>query len=388
MKVKREIQSYIRELEKIYSVITITGPRQSGKTTLCKLLYPNKPYANLEKPTEREFALSDPERFLAQFPTGAIIDEIQKAPELLSYIQVDVDNNPQNAKFILTGSQNFSLMNNLSQSLAGRTGLVKLLPFSITELQKSYKINPFDIEKIMLNGFYPKIYDKEAKSSIILEDYTQTYLERDLRDWAKIQDLNLFRKFIQSCSARIGQVLNMENIAQDLGISQPTVKSWLTLLEASYLVFLLQPYSGNLNKQLIKSPKLYFYDTGLVCHLLGIEKESELVTHSLRGQLFENLVIAEILKKRFNSGKNNNLLYYRDKRHEVDLLYKSAENYSAIEIKSSTTFHSDFTKNLDYIKKILDNKIKQKIIVYPSEKTQNRSGFILSNHLKILELLQ
>jgi predicted AAA+ superfamily ATPase len=385
--IKREVRTYIKELEDIYSVITITGPRQSGKTTLCKQLYPNKPYVNLEKPTDREFALSDPERFLAQYPMGAIIDEIQKAPELLSYIQVDVDDKPQKAKFILTGSQNFSLINNLSQSLAGRTGLVKLLPFSITELQKSYKIDPFNIEKLILNGFYPKIYDKNARSSIVLEDYTQTYLERDLRDWAKIQDLNLFRKFIKACAARVGQVLNMENIAQDLGISQPTVKNWLTLLEASYLVFLLQPYNGNLNKQLIKSPKLYFYDVGLVCHLLGIEKESELVTHSLRGQLFENLVIGEILKKRFNAGKNNNLLYYRDKRHEVDLLYKEAENYYAIEIKSAATFHHDFTKNLDYIEKILTNKIKQKILIYSSKQTQNRSDFILTNHFKILKLL-
>lgn len=383
---KRDISKFIRnELIKIYPVITITGPRQSGKTTLVKELFPHKPYINLERLDEREFALADPARFLKQFPEGVVLDEVQRVPELLSYIQAIVDEEKIKAKFILTGSQNFALLDSISQSLAGRTAIVNLLPFSLSEIVSHYK-SPPPLESLLYQGFYPRIYDEKAQARIILSDYIQTYLEKDLRDWSRIQDLNLFRKFLKMCAARIGQVLNTKNIADDLGLSHVTIKKWINLLELSFIVYLLPPFSANINKQLIKSPKLYFYDVGLASHLLDIERAEQLITHSMRGSLFENLVIVEFLKHRFNSGRRANLYFYKDKTKEIDLIYKDAENLSVIEIKSSDRIKDEYFNALEYFGKLFPREVSdRKYIVYSGDKTQSRSRAFIMNYGEILK---
>ena len=383
----RTISKFIKEeIENIYPVLTITGPRQSGKTTLVKELYKNKPYINLERLDDREFALNDPERFLQQFPEGAILDEVQRAPELLSYIQVIVDEQKKKNMFILTGSQNFLLLEKITQSLAGRTSLITLLPFSIEEIstRETYDLKSHSLEDLIFKGFYPKIYEEKANPRIILEDYIKTYLERDLRDWANIQDLNLFRKFIKMCAARIGQPVNFSNIGDDLGLSHTTIKKWINLLELSYIVYLHPAYSANINKQLVKAPKLYFYDVGLAAHLLDIEKPEQLLTHSLRGSLYENLVIIEFLKFRFNQGKNSNLYFYKDKSKEVDLIYKVSEKLIPIEIKSSQRVKDEFFKSLEYFKKLFSNNVEEKYLVYAGDQEQNRSQAFISNYKKIL----
>ena len=383
----RTISKFIKEeIENIYPVLTITGPRQSGKTTLVKELYKNKPYINLERLDDREFALNDPERFLQQFPAGAILDEVQRAPELLSYIQVIVDEQKKKNMFILTGSQNFLLLEKITQSLAGRTSLITLLPFSIEEIntRETYDLESHSLEDLIFKGFYPKIYEEKANPRIILEDYIKTYLERDLRDWANIQDLNLFRKFIKMCAARIGQPVNFSNIGDDLGLSHTTIKKWINLLELSYIVYLHPAYSANINKQLVKAPKLYFYDVGLAAHLLDIEKPEQLLTHSLRGSLYENLVIIEFLKFRFNQGKNSNLYFYKDKSKEVDLIYKVSEKLIPIEIKSSQRVKDEFFKSLEYFKKLFSNNVEEKYLVYAGDQEQNRNQAFISNYKKIL----
>jgi predicted AAA+ superfamily ATPase len=389
MDAKRELASYIKEISKIYPVLGILGPRQSGKTTLVKELFNKKPYINLEKPKDRDFALEDPELFLNQFPDGAIIDEIQYAPNLFSYIQVIVDEQKQKSMFVLTGSQNFALMKNISQSLAGRIGLATLLPFSLVEIEKNYKdVDVKNIEQLIYTGFYPKIYDEKANPRIILEDYIKTYLERDLRDWAQIQDLNLFRRFMKMCASRVGQVLNMSNIAEDLGLSHTTIKKWISLLEASYIIFLLPAFNANINKQLIKSPKLHFYDVGLAAHLLDIENPKQLISHSLRGNLFENFVVSELIKFRFNQGFTSNLYFYRDKRHEVDLLYKIADKLMPIEIKSGQSISEDYFKNLNYFTDLFPENSINPTLVYAASDEQKRSKALVTNTLGLIKQLK
>jgi predicted AAA+ superfamily ATPase len=389
MDAKRELASYIKEISKIYPVLGILGPRQSGKTTLVKELFNKKPYINLEKPKDRDFALEDPELFLNQFPNGAIIDEIQYAPNLFSYIQVIVDEQKQKSMFVLTGSQNFALMKNISQSLAGRIGLATLLPFSLVEIEKNYKdVDVKNIEQLIYTGFYPKIYDEKANPRIILEDYIKTYLERDLRDWAQIQDLNLFRRFMKMCASRVGQVLNMSNIAEDLGLSHTTIKKWISLLEAGYIIFLLPAFNANINKQLIKSPKLHFYDVGLAAHLLDIENPKQLISHSLRGNLFENFVVSELIKFRFNQGFTSNLYFYRDKRHEVDLLYKIADKLMPIEIKSGQSISEDYFKNLNYFTDLFPENSINPTLVYAASDEQKRSKALVTNTLGLIKQLK
>lgn len=389
MPVARELKSYIKEIAAIYPVIAILGPRQSGKTTLAKKIFNKKPYVNLEHPKNRDFALNDPELFLNQFADGAIIDEIQYAPNLFSYIQSIVDEKKKKSMFVLTGSQNFALMESISQSLAGRIGLATLLPFSLSEIKKNYKdVDLQNIEDLLYTGFYPKIYDEQAKPRIILEDYIRTYLERDLRDWAQIQDLNLFRRFMKMCASRVGQVLNMSNIGEDLGLSHVTIKKWINLLEASYIIYLLPAYNANINKQLVKSPKLHFYDVGLAAHLLDIENPKQLISHSLRGALFENLVVSEALKFRYNQGLKSNLYFYRDKRYEVDLLYKIAEKLIPIEIKSGQTVSPDYFKNLKYFTELFPDNTLSPILVYAATQEQRRSQALVTHALGLIRELK
>jgi len=385
--IKREISSYIQKLSNQYPVITITGPRQSGKTTLAKAIFEKKKYINMEDLEERAFAQSDPKGFLKKIPDGAILDEIQYAPCLVSYIQTIVDTKKVNGMFILTGSQQFEIVNSINQSLAGRTALIKLLPFSLSELKNQY--NYSDIDEIIFRGFYPRIYDQNLNPYQAYGDYTETYIERDLRKLINIKNISIFQKFLKLCAGRIGQILNLNSLSNDLGVSHTTIRQWITVLQASYIVFLLEPYYKNIRKRLIKSPKLYFYDTGLASFLLGIEKKSYLETHPLRGNLYENLVVMEVLKQRYNKGERDNLNFYRDKTgNEIDLIYNIAQHIITIEIKSSETISKDYFKGFRSIEDGLGaENIYKKILVYGGDREEKRNDIYISNIYKICSLI-
>lgn len=383
--IEREISPYLKKLIKKYPVITITGPRQSGKTYLAKNTLINYQYVNLEDLEIRSFAKNDPKGFFKKYPGKLIIDEIQRVPELTSYIQVVTDEKNQSGQFVLTGSQNFQIMDTLSQSLAGRTANLTLLPFSFNEIEKKYKKKDF-IDKLIFTGFYPRIYDKRLNPTEMLSSYVASYVERDLKQLSAIKNLDLFQRFMVLCAGRVGQLLNLNNISNDLGVSSNTLKEWLSLLRASYIIFLLQPFHPNINKRLVKSPKLYFYDVGLACYLLGIDNEKQLKTHPLRGQLFENLIVIEVLKHRYNNGLNNNLSFYRDSNsNEIDLIYQTADRFTAIEIKSTNTirfdkeYGRDIFKNIENIKSIMKNKVKNKVIIYSGDNDYKMQGYEIKN---------
>ncbi|MFQ5787460.1 MAG: ATP-binding protein, partial [Thermodesulfobacteriota bacterium] len=332
--IERAVKKQVLRLTKQYPVVTITGPRQSGKTTLCQALFPDKPYVSLENPDNRRVAVKDPRQFLADFPDGVVLDEIQKAPELLSYIQGIVDEKKKEGMFIITGSQQFELMDSITQSLAGRTALVNLLPFSYEEIYSQKKRRP-DINKLLFKGFYPRIFDKKLNPTEALAFYTSTYLERDVRSIIQVQDLSRFEMFLKICATQTGQILNLSHLSNECGIAVNTVKSWLSVLEASYIIFLLRPHHKNFRKRLIKSPKLYFIDVGLAAYLLDIQDETHVKNHPLRGFLFETFIVAEILKKRFNNIKTPNIYYFRDNvGNEVDVLIDMGSEVIPIEIKS------------------------------------------------------
>lgn len=369
--IKRETESLLKRLSSQYPIVTVTGPRQSGKTTLSKKVFPAKKYVNLEELDTREFAISDPRGFLKQYGDNLIIDEIQRAPDLPSYIQVIADKNKKSS-FILTGSQQFEVMEGINQSLSGRTAFIKLLPFSIKEIEKIYNVENTD--GLMSKGFYPRIYDKKLKSREFYSSYVSTYLERDVRRLVSIKKLSLFQKFLKLCAGRIGNILNLQNIANDTGVSHTTIREWFSILEASYIVHFLRPWHENLSKRLIKFPKLYFYDVGLAAYLLGIENENQMSRDPLRGSLFENMVVSEFLKRRFNSGKDNNLYFYRDgKGNEVDLIYRMGGEILPIEIKSGATISEDYFANLNRFKTISKKKIFKPTVIYGGDEIQNRS---------------
>ena len=385
--ISRTIESYVRRCFSVYPVVTITGPRQSGKTTLAKSCFSHLPYVNLESLENRQFAAEDPIAFMRKYSNGAIIDEIQNVPELTSYIQVAVDDKNKNGLFVLTGSRQFSLMEKVSQSLAGRTAIVTLLPFSMEEISEGYPNIKNETDEIIFNGFYPRLYDQHIDPVMGLSDYISTYIEKDLRQLSQIQNLGLFQKFLKLCAGRTGQILNASGLAEDTGINHKTAIEWISLLESSYILFRLPPYFANISKRLIKSPKLYFYDTGLASNLLGIENHKQIETHPLRGTLFENLVISEIMKYRLNRGKKSNLSYFRDaKGHEVDLLYQMADKIVPIEIKSAATIRSDFFKGINYFDKHILPSDK-KIIVYDGERDEKRSNAIVTNFRSVTSRL-
>lgn len=386
--VTRTIENVLSIYARQYPVITITGPRQSGKTTLCRKVFSDKPYVNLEAPDTRQFAQDDPRGFLSQYPEGAILDEIQRAPDLVSYIQEIVDREPLDGRYILTGSQQFEVSNSINQSLAGRTALIKLLPFSLEELSNSYTIPTVD--ELLYHGFYPRIWDKKLNPTQALRDYFETYIERDLRQLVFIKDLNLFQRFIKLCAGRVGQLLNLNSLANDTGVSHTTASNWLSLLEASYIVFLLQPYYRNISKRLVKSPKLYFYDVGLVSYLLGIENKKHIARDPLRGHLFENMVVAETLKYRLHHGKGNNLYFYRDsKGNEVDLVLTKGADLFPIEIKSGMTITKDYFKGLKHFSKVFPKNIPDGSgLIYAGEEQQKRTDVFVSPFGKMGNLLR
>lgn len=370
--VRREITPVLLRLFRQYPVVTVTGPRQSGKTTLCRETFPDLTYVNLEAHDLREFAERDPRRFLEQVGVGAVLDEIQRVPSLLSYLQVLVDERRENGLFVLTGSQHFGLSNAISQSLAGRTALLRLLPFSLAERLAAKAAS--SVDDLLYCGFYPRVFDHELDPWQAYADYFETYVERDLRQLAEVRNLSSFQRFVRLCAGRAGQLVNFSSLGAAAGVSHVTVKHWLTLLEASYVVFLLQPYHANIRKRLVRSPKLYFYDVGLAAHLVGIENVLQVATHPLRGPLFENMVVVEALKHRFHRGRSSNLAFFRDSRGlECDLLCRTGDRFAAIEIKSGATVSSDFFSALGRVAELVPN-VAERAVVYGGSQRQSRSA--------------
>ncbi|OGQ33777.1 MAG: AAA family ATPase [Deltaproteobacteria bacterium RIFCSPHIGHO2_12_FULL_43_9] len=366
---KRVLESTLKADFRKYPIVTVVGPRQSGKTTLVREAFGNFKYTNLEDPAEREFAKSDPRGFLKKYDQSVIIDEIQRVPELTSYIQVLVDERKSNGQFVLTGSQNFSIREALSQTLSGRTSILTLLPFSMDELKLSQ-----DKTDWIYKGFYPRIYDSKLNPTRALSDYVSTYVERDLRQITAVKDLAVFQTFIKTCATNIGQIINLENIGNECGISQTTAREWLSILEASFIIFRLQPYHVNIRKRLIKRPKLYFYDVGLASYLLGIESKEHVDSHPLRGSLFENMVIVEIMKYRLNRHQPLNFNFYRDSDdNEIDLFVNISQYTVPIEIKYSSTISEEFTRAFRIADKLFKEQPYGKILVYGGDKRESRS---------------
>jgi hypothetical protein len=371
--IKRELIEKTVQMARQYPVVTITGPRQSGKTTLCRMVFPDMTYASLEDLDQREYARQDPRGFLNRFPQGAVLDEIQRAPELLSYIQTIVDQKNKEGFFILTGSQQFELLENISQSLAGRTALVRLLPFSLKEAYGT-NLKKVGLNQVLYTGFYPRIFDKGLNPTEAMGFYVNTYVERDLRMLINIRDLSQFEIFLKLCAGRTGQIMNLSSLGNDCGVNHSTVKSWLSVLEASYIIKLLRPYYKNFNKRLIKSPKLYFLDTGLACFLLDIHNPNELATHPLRGALFESFIVAELLKKRFNAVQTDNLFYFRDNiGNEVDIIWDRSPQPVPVEIKSGQTISRDAFKGLDYFTKLSDGT-DSTYLIYGGDESYTRQS--------------
>jgi len=384
--INRSIEQIIRELSKKYPVITITGHRQSGKTTLAKKMFPGKEYISLENPDLRELAEMDPRSFLAKIKDGAVLDEIQRTPNILSYLQEAVDQDPEKGKYILTGSNQFLLMNEISQSLAGRTVILKLLPLTINEaglFEHKYNTN-----QLLYRGFYPGIYKDGLNPTIAYRSYFETYIERDLRQMVHIKNLHTFQTFVRLCAGRIGQVFNASNLSNEIGVSVPSIKAWISILEASYIVFLLPPYFENIGKQLIKTPKLYFHDVGLAAYLLSIEIDKQIERDPLRGALFENLVVSELMKMRYNQGLDHNMFFYRDKhQNEIDIIFKKGRQLIPLEVKSARTFTPSFLKNLHYFKKIFPNNIEGGFVVYDGDAEQQIQNFRIVNYRNISDIL-
>ena len=385
--IQREITKKLLEISNYYQIITVTGPRQSGKTTLIKDVFKELPYVLLETPDIRQRAQEDPKSFLSNYSKGAIFDEIQNVPELFSYLQGIIDENSA-IKFVLSGSQNFLLLEKVNQTLAGRTGILKLLPFSTDELKDSNHWNENPLE-FVFKGMYPRIYDRGIPPELFYSDYIQTYVERDVRSIKNIGNLSNFSRFLSLCAGRIGQLLNIDSLASDVGIATNTAKEWLSILEASYIIYTLKPHHKNFNKRLVKRPKLYFYDTGLACNLLQINSVNELDMHFAKGNLFENFILTELLKKRFNNAKTSNLYFWRDHHgKEIDCIIEKANSLVPIEIKSSKTYQKEHFKNMNYWNKLSDNSKENSYLVYAGNESDHLAyGNLMSwKHLNKIDM--
>jgi len=366
--IKREAESELINLAQQFKAVAVVGPRQSGKTTLTRYVFPDKPYVSLENPDIRRFALDDPRGFLAQYKTGAVIDEVQRVPELFSYLQQILDEDDKRGKFILTGSNNFLLQESISQSLAGRIAYLNLLPFTVSELPEE---EANDLHDLMFRGFYPSLYDQPVDPGKWYPNYIRTYIERDVRQIKNITDLNAFERFLRLCAGRTGQLLNMNSLAIESGVDNKTIASWIGVLESSFIMYRLHPQHSNFNKRIVKMPKIYFYDTGLACALLGIQNATQLNYHPLTGNLFENFSIGELLKHRLNQAKSNNLYFWRDNTgHEVDIIIDTMEKLYPVEIKSGKTITDKFFTGIQYWFKISGEK--NGAIIYAGESDQKR----------------
>ncbi len=366
---QRLLRLKLMKLAKSFPAIAIMGPRQSGKTTLAKTLFKNYDYVSLENFDERIAAENDPRGFLENFLKGVILDEIQKVPKLFSYLQGIIDQNNIPGKFILTGSHNFLLHEKITQTLAGRVAIQRLLPLSLEEIKKKKKLGE-NWENLAFNGFYPFLFAKKTKPVDFYSSYLQTYVERDVRDIKNIGNLSDFQRFLKLCAGRVGQLLNISSLALDTGISHTTAKTWLSLLEASFIVYLLKPHYKNFNKRLVKMPKLYFYDTGLLSFLLNLKSAKQLKSHFAYGSIFENFIIMEIIKNSFNKGETaNNLYFWRDNSgHEIDLIIEKANKFLSIEIKASKTGNKTFFDHLTFWQKISGEKEENSFVIYAGDR--------------------
>jgi len=371
----RNINTSFQKILKQYPILVMTGPRQSGKTTMLRETLTNYRYVSLEDPDNRAFATTDPRGFLKEYDNQVIFDEVQQTPHLFSYLQSIVDENKVMGQFILSGSQNFNLMANITQSLAGRASIFKLFPFDLIEMKKANLLSD-NLGKIMTNGFYPAIYNRNIDPDRYYSDYIDTYVNRDVSQLINIQDNRAFRTFIKLCAARAGQLVNFNDMARGAGVSHTTIRKWMSILETSYILFTLKPYFKNYSKRVVKSPKLYFYDTGLLCHLLDIRKGNFSPSHSMWGNVFENMVVCEYEKQNYHFSQLREYWFWRDSHgNEVDLLYPTSEKVNLFEIKSSTTISEKMFKGLNRFAKNAGDNTGNKSIIYGGEKDQLRTNY-------------
>lgn len=388
MYIKRQAEKIVLKLAAQYPAVVLTGPRQSGKTTLVKNLFNQYPYSTLEDLNEREFARTDPRGFLAKFDKGGVIDEVQKLPELLSYLQSILDNKAHKKPIILTGSAQLSLLSKVTQTLSGRTAIIDLLPLSFTEI-KNQPDKTKNIESLLFRGMYPRLYKENIEPIDWYQDYVRTYTERDVRDILNVHDLGTFQKFLKMCAARAGQILNLTGLSNDCGISHSAAASWLNILEATYIAFRIQPHIENFSKRLIRSPKLYFYDTGLLCHLLNIQTADELKISSYRGSIMENWVATEIIKSQANIHRPADLFFWRDNKGiEIDFIIDRGIRLYPLEVKSGQTIINEYFKNISYWQKIAGNKSGKGYIVYAGNEDQIRTNFKVYSWTSIESLIK
>jgi len=371
--IPRALGEKIASLAGMFPIVSLTGPRQSGKTTLARATFPDYAYVNLENLDDRLAAEEDPLRFLRPHSgTGIIVDEVQKVPSLFSYLQGIVDESGEMGKYILTGSQNFLLLEKITQSLAGRVAVCNLLPLGLSELIDADLLDG-DLNRVMFTGGYPVLFDRQIPAPDYFPSYIQTYIERDVRGISNIGNLSTFQRFVKLCAGRVGQLLNLSNLGTELGINYKTVRSWISILEASYLVFLLQPYHNNFNKRIVKQPKLYFFDSGLLCALLDIQSPEQLDSHYLRGNIFESFIVAEHIKSRLHAGRRPNAFFWRNSTgHEVDLILEADAQLFAVEIKSGETLNEDFFKGLRYFKRLSSAPDEHFYLVYGGNRNLSR----------------
>jgi len=385
--IARDVEEAFRGLLRGFPVVTLTGPRQSGKTTLARAIFAGRPYISLEDPDVRRMALEDPRAFLAGLPDGAVLDEVQRTPELLSYLQARVDADGRMGLFLLTGSQQFGLMSGITQSLAGRSAFIELLPFSLNELGRA-GIRPPSLDEMLLAGGYPPLYDRSLLPKAWFPAYVTAYVERDVRQILKVQDLEVFQRFVRLCAGRSGQILNLASLATDCGITHNTAKAWISVLEASYVLFLLRPHHENFSKRLIKSPKLYFYDTGLLCWLLGIQNAGQLASHPLRGSIFETFVVSELVKSRLNRGERAAFSFWRDSNgNEIDVVADVGTGMMPIEIKAGQTINRDFFAGLERWTALAGERAVSPALIYGGEENHERRGTRIIGWRKVAETL-
>lgn len=385
MIINRDAEKTIHEIARGFPVVVINGPRQSGKTTLARAAFAKKAYVSLEDPDERMLAETDPRAFLKRFPDGAILDEIQRCPSIFSYLQGRVDNDNRMGLFVLTGSQQFHHLSHITQSLAGRAGTLQLLPFSISELKSARKL-PAEVETLLVQGMYPPVHTRDVEPRIWYANYVVTYVERDLRQLISIKDLSVFQRFLKMCAARTGQLLNLSALGTDCGISHNTAKAWLSVLEASYITFLLKPHHQNFNKRLVKMPKLYFYDAGLAAYLLGVHTREQAAVSSMRGYLFETFVISELMKMQLNKGLPSNLYFWRSNAgDEIDVIIEENQTLLPVEIKSGQTISEDFFKGLIKWEKIAGSSASKGVLIYAGAQSYERHEAHVSswNNIKL-----